>query len=311
MSDPEGHIDFQLYRYTPSLPAAVIFIAVFVFTTAYHIYQLVKCRAWYFIAFVLGGICESSIISKARPESHSANHNFKCLSVQIIGYIARAKAHSDTESVPIYSIQTILILLAPPLYAASIYMVLGRLIVHLGAESSSIVPLKWMTGIFVTGDVIAFIMQAAGGGIMASGTISAMKTGEHITIGGLCVQLVFFTFFVITSIIFHRRMRQRATIHPTEVRESHGLGISRSWESVLWGLYIASILILIRSVFRLIEYAQGNDGYLISHEAFMYVFDSTLMFFAMVAMNVFHPSIILSPVRKDNRHSLEVLRPVG
>ena len=24
------------------------------------------------------------------------------------------------------------------------------------------VPLKWMTGIFVTGDVIAFVMQAAG-----------------------------------------------------------------------------------------------------------------------------------------------------
>ncbi|CAG7999982.1 unnamed protein product [Penicillium salamii] len=286
MSDSEGHIDFQLYRYTPSLPAAVIFIVLFVLTAAYHIYQLVKCRAWYFIAFVLGGI------------------------FQIIGYIARAKAHSDTESVPIYSIQTILILLAPPLYAASIYMVLGRLILHLGAENSSIVPLKWMTGIFVTGDVIAFIMQAAGG-IMASGTISAMKTGEHITIGGLCVQLVFFTFFVITSIIFHRRMRQKATFHPTEVRQSHGLGISRSWESVLWGLYIASILILIRSVFRLIEYAQGNDGYLISHEAFMYVFDSTLMFFAMVAMNVFHPSIILSPVLKDTRHSLEALRSVG
>jgi len=64
--------------------------------------------------------------------------------------------------VPIYSIQTILILLAPPLYAASIYMVLGRLILHLRAENYSIVPLKWMTGIFVTGDVIAFVMQAAG-----------------------------------------------------------------------------------------------------------------------------------------------------
>lgn len=82
--------------------------------------------------------------------------------VQIIGYIARAKSHSDTESVPIYSIQTILILLAPPLYAASIYMVLGRLVIHLRSENLSVVPLKWMTGIFVTGDVVAFIMQAAG-----------------------------------------------------------------------------------------------------------------------------------------------------
>jgi hypothetical protein len=59
-------------------------------------------------------------------------------------------------------VQTILILLAPPLYAASIYMVLGRLVVYLQAERLSMVSVKWMTKIFVTGDVIAFIMQAAG-----------------------------------------------------------------------------------------------------------------------------------------------------
>lgn len=84
------------------------------------------------------------------------------LTVQIIGYAARIAAHSDKENIPIYSIQTILILLAPPLYAASIYMVLGRIISYVHAQHFSLVPLKWMTGIFVTGDVIAFVMQAAG-----------------------------------------------------------------------------------------------------------------------------------------------------
>ncbi|KAJ5691897.1 hypothetical protein N7462_001320 [Penicillium macrosclerotiorum] len=284
MSTSGEHVAFQLYRYTPSLPAAVIFAVLFILTTVYHIYQLAKSRSWYFVAFVLGGV------------------------FQIIGYIARAAAHTNTKSVPIYSIQTILILLAPPLYAASIYMVLGRLVRHLRAESYSMVPLKWMTSIFVTGDVIAFLMQAAGGGIMASGTISAMQTGEHITIGGLCVQLVFFTFFVITSVVFHVRIRSRPTQQTIGARQNHGLRITRSWESVLWGLYAASILILIRSVFRLIEYAQGNDGYLISHEAFMYIFDSTLMFVAMVATNVLHPSVILTPSRKGDLNSMEPLR---
>ncbi|KAJ5693607.1 hypothetical protein N7536_004019 [Penicillium majusculum] len=138
MGDTGRDTDFQLYRYTPSFAAAVIFIISFFLTTMYHICQLMKSRSWYFIAFVMGGI------------------------FQIIGYIARAVAHTNTKSVPIYVIQTILILLAPPLYAASIYMVLGRLILHLRAESYSLVPLKWMTSIFVTGDVIAFLMQAAG-----------------------------------------------------------------------------------------------------------------------------------------------------
>lgn len=53
-------------------------------------------------------------------------------------------------------------LLAPTLYAASIYMVLGRLVGYLNAESLSLVPVKWMTKIFVAGDVFSFMMQSAG-----------------------------------------------------------------------------------------------------------------------------------------------------
>lgn len=132
---------------------------------------------------------------------------------------------------------------------------------------------------------------------MASGTISAMTTGEHITIGGLAVQLVFFSVFIVASSIFHYRIRN----NPTE--KSLGQSRSTTWEVVMTGLYVASILILIRSIFRLIEYAQGNDGYLISHEVFMYVFDSMLMFFTMVAMSIFHPSKVLSRSSKPRRSS--------
>lgn len=143
-----------------------------------------------------------------------------------------------------------------------------------------------------------------GGGIMASGTISSMNTGEYVTIAGLCVQLLFFSFFVITSATFHIRIRQQPTPKVTQLdQEGSRSTTHRTWESVLWGLYIACTLILVRSIFRLVEYAQGNDGYLISHEAFMYVFDAMLMFFAMVALNVFHPSVILAG--RTKRGSME------
>ncbi|EDP55316.1 hypothetical protein KXX58_005518 [Aspergillus fumigatus] len=271
----DGQIDFKLYRYTPSTAAASVFVALFFLTTIYHVYQLTRARAWYFIAFVVGGF------------------------FQVIGYICRILAHNNKESVPIYSVQTILILLAPPLYAASIYMVLGRLIAYLRAESLSMVSVKWMTKIFVTGDVIAFIMQAAGGGIMASGTISSYNLGEHITVGGLCVQLVFFSFFIITCAVFHSRIRKFPTHEIIALAARLSEKTSRTWETVLVGLYTASILILVRSIFRLIEYAQGNDGYLISHEVFMYIFDSALMFLTMVAMNICHPSMILVGSEKE------------
>ncbi|KAI9041877.1 RTA1 domain-containing protein [Aspergillus affinis] len=276
MGSGHGEIDFKLYRYTPSLAAAILFIVLFVLITAYHLYQVIRAKSWYFLIFVVGGV------------------------FQIIGYICRVLAHSDKENVPIYAIQTLMILLAPPLYAASIYMTLGRLIRYLNAEHLSLVPVKWLTRIFVTGDVLSFLMQASGGGIMASGTISAMNTGEHVTVGGLCVQLVFFGVFVIASIIFHLRIRKS----PTSVSLAAPPSASRmpwndaTWTGTMWGLYTSSVLILIRSIFRLIEYAQGNDGYLISHEAFMYVFDAMLMFFAMIALSIWHPSKVLKDGKK-------------
>ncbi|KAL2817579.1 RTA1 like protein [Aspergillus granulosus] len=278
----EGFIDFKLYRYTPNRAAAGLFVALFLLTTLYHVYQIWRGRARYFLAFVIGGV------------------------FQIIGYICRIIAHDNKESIPIYSIQTILILLAPPLYAASIYMVLGRLIAFLHAEKLSVISVRWMTKIFVAGDVIAFVMQAAGGGIMATGTIENYELGEDITVGGLAVQLAFFSVFMVTCGIFHRRIRQSPTHEATALSASLREQKGRGWETVLVGLYIASILILVRSIFRVIEYVQGNDGYLISHEVFMYVFDSALMFLTMVVMNVCHPSMILVGSQKERDAEMTV-----
>lgn len=124
---------------------------------------------------------------------------------------------------------------------------------------------------------------------MASGTVSALETGENIIIGGLVVQLLFFGCFMVTSAIFHVRMRMIPT---TRI-----LTQSIPWERQLYTLYGASVLILVRSVFRLIEYAQGNDGYLISHEVFLYVFDSTLMLATMVLLAWIHPSEITARLK--------------
>ncbi|KAF7945146.1 hypothetical protein EAE96_009925 [Botrytis aclada] len=259
---------YELYRYTPNIVAAIIFLIAFAATTSYHMYQMIRTRSWYFTPLVLGGLFE------------------------VIGYIFRIMAHSNKKSVPIYSITTILILLAPALFAASIYMVLGRLVVALDAEDLSPIRKKWMTKVFVIGDVIAFLSQAAGGGIMASGTASALTTGENITIAGLAIQLTFFSVFIITATIFHRRFQRTATTAPMKISVKYMMR-NKNWEALLYILYITSALILIRSAFRLIEYAGGNDGYLLSHEAFAYIFDAMLMLFVMVILNIFHPSDVM------------------
>lgn len=84
--------------------------------------------------------------------------------VETIGYGARSINASKTPdwTLVVYIIETLFILLAPALLAASIYMVLGRIVLLLDAGHLSWVPPRWLTKLFVTGDVLSFVTQLAG-----------------------------------------------------------------------------------------------------------------------------------------------------
>ncbi|KAG0158580.1 hypothetical protein PDIDSM_6095 [Penicillium digitatum] len=81
--------------------------------------------------------------------------------VQILGHICRAVSHDNFHGIPLCALQTLFILLSPPLYTASIYMTLGRTVAYLEAEHLSMIPVQWMTKIFATGDVASFLLQCA------------------------------------------------------------------------------------------------------------------------------------------------------
>lgn len=66
------------------------------------------------------------------------------------------------------------------------------------------------------------------------------------------------------------------------------------WRTSIYVLYAASALILIRSVFRVIEYAMGKDGVLMSNEVYIYIFDALLVFTCVVIFNAWHPSRVVS-----------------
>ncbi|KAL0935594.1 RTA1 domain-containing protein [Colletotrichum truncatum] len=262
---PGEGFDFKLYRYTPSLPAAIVTAIVFAILTLLHVWRLYKARAFYFTAFTVGGL------------------------FQAIGYCGRIWGHFDKFSIGGFVIQAILILVAPALYAASIYMILGRLIRTVRGEHLSLIPVNWVTRIFVTGDVFAFTLQAGGGGVQAAGTLDLYKIGEKIIIAGLFVQIVIFGFFVITSLLFHYRLHKEPTL--TAVRGTV------PWKRHLYVLYVTSAIILIRSVFRVVEYLQGNNGYLISHEIYIYIFDALLMAMVMAIFLVWYVEGLENPPR--------------
>lgn len=181
-----------------------------------------------------------------------------------------------------YVMQSTLLLIAPAFFAASIYMELGRIIMMVKGEQFAIIRVSWMTKIFVAGDVLSFLMQASGAGIMVSGSNASSSTGQNVIIGGLIVQIVFFGFFVISAVIFSRRLAGNSG--------AAAVASEYPWQKHMWALHSASALILIRSVVRVVEYAQGESGYLMEHEVFIYVFDGLLMFAVMAIFLAIHPS---------------------
>lgn len=54
----EDHVDFKLYRYDPSLAAAIIFCILFLIITSIHLYQMVRTKTWILVPFVIGGSCK-------------------------------------------------------------------------------------------------------------------------------------------------------------------------------------------------------------------------------------------------------------
>lgn len=268
--------EYSFYHYNPSVAAAVIALTCYGASTGFHIFQLWKLRSWFFTTFVVGAI------SKTVPSS-SVKHIVLTgiFPVMTVGYVFRTASAKDKTAIGPYIGQNVCILLPPSLYAATIYMMYSRIVLFSRSLELSIISPHKVTKIFVIGDVIAFLMQASGGGMMAIPSMSSL--GQKVTIVGLFVQLVFFGGFFTLSVIFHQRVQKLKCVRV----------LSMPYGPLLYTLFGVSLLIIVRCLFRIVEFCQGNAGYLASHEVFMYVFDTLLMFVVQTVFHFLHPANVL------------------
>ena len=119
---------------------------------------------------------------------------------------------------------------------------------------------------------------------MTGKTMTAVRNGQHVVIGGLVLQIIFFGFFVAVATVFHLRINRVPT--------ARSASSSVPWQRHIHALYYASGLTMLRSIFKVVGYGQGNAEYLISHEVFLYIFDTILLFGVIFLLNVVHPGEI-------------------
>ena len=214
-----------------------------------------------------------------------------------LGYVARYFSTNSPASLGPYIIQSLFTILPPSLYAATIYIIYGRVAQFVNAPRASLIQPTRVTKIFVIGDVIAFFMQAGGGGMMAQANMADL--GQKIMLIGLFVQLAFFGFFLVISIVFWKRTRSSPARHTLRYGK-------HSWYKLLMLLLAAAAIIILRCVFRIIEFGQGHTGYLATHEVFLYLFDAVpmlgvqIMFHIVHAGDVFPPNFIMQKLDDDD-----------
>ena len=107
-----------------------------------------------------------------------------------------------------------------------------------------------------------------------------MNTGRQLLRASLLLQVGLFFLFITLEVTFHLRCRRAGVM-------------SRNLQNIFNLLYMSSLIILTRNVYRVIEqwdYDHQPSKYLLDHEAFVYVFDATLMLINSLILNVWHPA---------------------
>ncbi|KAK6851040.1 hypothetical protein PG995_009691 [Apiospora arundinis] len=276
MADPPPSQDWSVWLFEPSLPLAIVATVVYTIATIWISYlTCYRYKAWYFVCVPIGGLC------------------------QVTGYAMRAYSTRHHQDIGIFATSTSLIILAPIFVAAGNYLLIGRLIrAVLPSSRHRIfkVPAQRLTRIYVSFDVVCLCVQSSGSSLASSvGWIGQLADiGMNILLAGLALQVLAFSTYLCILVRFHILSRSMAV--PTS---------PPGWFNVLKAVYISSILILARCIFRMVEFAEGPQGYSLQHEWLFWVFEALLMIFALVIFCVWHPSKYLGNAGASHQRKSE------
>ncbi|KAG8908582.1 hypothetical protein FRC01_007327, partial [Tulasnella sp. 417] len=150
-----------------------------------------------------------------------------------------------------------------------------------------------VTVVFVTSDVVTFLIQAAGGGTSTSQNLKTRDLGQKIFLVGLILQLVSFFFF--TTLLISWTIKVHKHQPALWAKDQHdGKPWYLDWRALLFALYISCAGILVRSFYRVIEISQGYHGHLATVESLFYTLDSLPLLFAIGVYVAFWPGRFIS-----------------
>ncbi|KAK6969103.1 RTA1 like protein-domain-containing protein [Favolaschia claudopus] len=267
----DAELDNAQYGYIPSESVAILFLVLYGISTVLHIGQSVYFRLWWLLpTAALCGVGE------------------------LVGWGGRLwSSFSPREDTP-FIIQISTTILAPtPLLAAS-FMIMSRLIQRLGSSYSWLTP-SWYTRIFLPCDIIALVVQGVGGGIASSADDQAgAEQGAQVMLGGIGFQFAVIIIFSILAIDFTTRYLLDRPVRRADSSTSSRKPMTPKLKVMLIALGFSTVVLFIRSVYRLIELSDGWNGRIIETEVYFNVLDGGMVVLAIFTLNFIHPGVFLA-----------------
>ncbi|CEL54746.1 Protein RTM1 OS=Saccharomyces cerevisiae GN=RTM1 PE=3 SV=1 [Rhizoctonia solani AG-1 IB] len=247
--------------YTPSKGWAVVMGSLYALTALASIMWFFRHRGRYMFAIIIGAGFYS------------------------IGLFLRIMYAGDPTNVGKYAVMNLIILLSPCGFIAGVYMLLSRLAYHLDAADLLAINARKLTKIFVISDVVTFWIQATGGGLTATQNPSTRNLGSKVFLGGLVAQLISFLIYSFIFALFIHRVHK----HRKQEWEHRPQGLRNHWLALVWTMAVSCVFIIIRSVYRAVESAQGREGQLATHELYFYILDTIVLWIAVTYVLVVNP----------------------
>ncbi|KAJ5574028.1 RTA1 like protein-domain-containing protein [Penicillium hispanicum] len=265
-------IDLAYINYQPNIPANVLFLVIFGLLLAAQIALGTWFRIWAYMGAMTAGLV-----------------------LEIPGYIGRIMMHSNPFNFNAFLLYLICLTIAPAFFTAAIYICLGKIVIVYGEDISRIRP-RTYTILFVTCDIIALVLQAAGGAITSiadSDQKSLSDTGVNIMIAGLAFQVASLTLFIVLASEFAQRVRRSSEDMKNASTASVRSGLK--WKMFLLGkcLAIAVLTIFTRSIFRVAELKGGFSSDLANDEVALMILESTMIAIACICMTAAHPAVAM------------------
>ncbi|KAJ7483579.1 RTA1 like protein-domain-containing protein [Mycena latifolia] len=261
---PSGGDDNQ-YGYTPSQSIGILFVVLFGISTVLHTAQATYYRMWWLLPTAcLCGVGE------------------------LVGWAGRLWSSSDPTLSDPYMMQITTTIISPTPLIAVNFILLSRIVQRLGVCYSRLAP-RWYTRIFLSCDIIALVIQGAGGGLAASANDQAgSQMGANIMLAGIAFQ-----FGTVCAGEFLRRYALDLPLRGEAPQSGAKALLTRRLRLMIAALAFSTLVLFIRSVYRLIELSGGWNGRVIQTEVYFNVLDGGMVVLAIYTMNIAHPGLLL------------------